>query len=135
MKCGLYFSNSSFLRHRAKQKKSKMRPTGTHALLTRWLVLSMIDVLNSSPIVNGKAARNSERKTNFFFFSLRNRKTSASQNFSFFSVMSDQFPFAVAFSTRPQDSEAFLCFCGGSLITQSFKSSWAISASHCFLDL
>lgn len=27
----------------------------------------MIDVLNSSPIVNGKAARNSERKTNFFF--------------------------------------------------------------------
>lgn len=48
---------------------------------------------------------------------------------------SDQFPYAVAFGLKVENSDSMLFFCGGSIITQTPRYSWAISAAHCFPDL
>ncbi|CRK93614.1 CLUMA_CG007144, isoform A [Clunio marinus] len=81
---------------------------GFYALLTLCLI-SMMDELTSlphpKPIVNGRFARN------------------------------NKFPFAVAFSMKADLKGEFKYFCGGTLIAQSSKYSWAISAAHCFVDL
>lgn len=133
VKCGFWNCGFSIFYGR-KVKHKKMEPAGTHAL-TWWLALSMIDVLNSTPhprpIVMGRAARNSEKN---IFHANRNFPQPV-KTFSCWKLLApDQFPFAVAFSTRPTEQD-FVLFCGGSLITQSSSSSWAISSAHCFHDL
>lgn len=112
---------------------------GVSALFSGCLLMSMMDVLSSSPhprpIVNGTPAKNSE-KTRRREKTSSNKKTfSVKFEIIFFCVPLDQFPFAVAFGLKEENSDSLLVFCGGTHITQTPKYSWAISAAHCFLDL
>lgn len=68
-----------------------------------------------------------------FLFPFRNNRK---KNLPFSTIFTQgKFPFAVSFGFRAENSSSFQHFCGGSIVENDFKFSWAISAAHCFINL